>query len=100
MRVARPQESGPDAAPNFHPGLRTNRASRLAFRHPGGPADWLEEACEVIRSLWTAQRTSFDGRHYQLTEAVTEPKPVQQPHGGRPDDDIDWLVTALAASQN
>ncbi len=43
-------------------------------------ADRLEEACEVIRSLWTQPRTTFDGAHYQLTEAVAEPKPVQQPH--------------------
>jgi F420-dependent oxidoreductase-like protein len=43
-------------------------------------ADWLEEACEVIRSLWTQQRTSFDGKHYKLTGAIAEPKPVQQPH--------------------
>src|SRR5215471_11367163 len=43
-------------------------------------ADWLEEACEVIRSLWTRERTSFDGKHYQLAGAVAEPKPVQQPH--------------------
>jgi F420-dependent oxidoreductase-like protein len=43
-------------------------------------ADWLEEACEVIRSLWTQQRTSFDGTHYKLAGAIAEPKPVQQPH--------------------
>jgi len=43
-------------------------------------ADRLEEACEVIRSLWTQQRTSFDGTHYKLIGAVAEPKPVQQPH--------------------
>ena len=43
-------------------------------------ANWLEEACQVIRSLWTEQRTSFDGEHYKLTGAISEPKPVQQPH--------------------
>jgi F420-dependent oxidoreductase-like protein len=43
-------------------------------------ADWLEEACEVIRSLWTEQRTTFDGKHYKLTGAIAEPKPVQRPH--------------------
>jgi F420-dependent oxidoreductase-like protein len=43
-------------------------------------ANWLEEACQVIRSLWTEQRTSFDGEHYKLTGAIAEPKPVQQPH--------------------
>ena len=52
----------------------------LPFGTAGNRADWLEEACEVIRSLWTQQRTSFDGTHYKLTDALAEPKPVQRPH--------------------
>jgi F420-dependent oxidoreductase-like protein len=52
----------------------------LPFGTARNRADWLEEACEVIRSLWTQQRTSFDGSHYKLTDAVAEPKPVQRPH--------------------
>jgi F420-dependent oxidoreductase-like protein len=52
----------------------------LPFGTAGDRADRLEEACQVIRSLWTQALTSFAGRHYQLTDAVAEPKPVQQPH--------------------
>jgi F420-dependent oxidoreductase-like protein len=52
----------------------------LPFGTKGDRADWLEEACQVIRSLWTEQRTSFQGDHYELTGAIAEPKPVQQPH--------------------
>jgi F420-dependent oxidoreductase-like protein len=52
----------------------------LPFGTKGDRADWLEEACEVIRSLWTQQRTSFDGTHYQLSGAIAEPKPAQQPY--------------------
>jgi F420-dependent oxidoreductase-like protein len=52
----------------------------LPFGTRGDRADWLEEACEVIRSLWTRERTSFEGKHYQLAGAVAEPKPVQQPY--------------------
>jgi len=40
----------------------------------------LEEACQIIRSLWTASRTTFDGRYYRLREAIAEPKPIQKPH--------------------
>jgi len=43
-------------------------------------ADRLEEALPIIRSLWTQPRTTFTGKHYQLAEAVAEPKPVQTPH--------------------
>ena len=52
----------------------------LPFGTAGDRADRLEEACQVIRSLWTQQRASFAGQHYQLTGAVAEPKPVQQPY--------------------
>jgi F420-dependent oxidoreductase-like protein len=40
----------------------------------------LDEACEVIRSLWTQQRSNFSGRYYQLSNAPLDPKPVQKPH--------------------
>jgi F420-dependent oxidoreductase-like protein len=52
----------------------------LPFGTAGDRADRLEEACQVIRSLWTQARASFAGQYYQLTGAVAEPKPVQQPH--------------------
>jgi F420-dependent oxidoreductase-like protein len=39
--------------------------------------DHLEEACEVITSMVNNPTTNFDGRHYQLTDAPCEPKPVR-----------------------
>jgi F420-dependent oxidoreductase-like protein len=41
--------------------------------------DILEETAEILRSLWTAERTTFDGRHFHLVDASCEPKPVQRP---------------------
>ena len=40
----------------------------------------LDEACTVIRSLWTERRSNFEGRYYQLFDAPLDPKPVQKPH--------------------
>ena len=40
----------------------------------------LDEACQVIRSLWTQRRSNFKGRYYQLSDAPLDPKPVQKPH--------------------
>jgi F420-dependent oxidoreductase-like protein len=40
----------------------------------------LDEACEVIKSLWTQRRSDFKGRYYQLADAPLDPKPVQKPH--------------------
>jgi len=40
----------------------------------------LDEACTVIRLLWTERRSNFNGRYYQLADAPLDPKPVQKPH--------------------
>src|SRR5207244_936733 len=40
----------------------------------------LDEACQVMKSLWTQHRSQFTGRYYQLSDAPLEPKPVQTPH--------------------
>jgi F420-dependent oxidoreductase-like protein len=40
----------------------------------------LGEALTVCRKLWTEERSSFDGRYYTLTDAVSNPKPLQRPH--------------------
>ena len=52
----------------------------LPFGSAGDRADRLAEALPIIRSLWTRPRTTFEGKHYHLTDAVAEPKPVQSPH--------------------
>ena len=40
----------------------------------------LEEAVQIIKSLWTEEVTNFKGRYYRLKEAYNYPKPVQRPH--------------------
>jgi F420-dependent oxidoreductase-like protein len=40
----------------------------------------LDEACQVLKALWTQERATFSGRHYTLSEAIAEPKPLQKPH--------------------
>ncbi|MFW6090460.1 MAG: LLM class F420-dependent oxidoreductase [Actinomycetota bacterium] len=52
----------------------------LEFGTVGDRMDRLDEACRIIRSLWTEPRTTFEGRHYRIADAVAEPKPVQRPH--------------------
>jgi alkanesulfonate monooxygenase SsuD/methylene tetrahydromethanopterin reductase-like flavin-dependent oxidoreductase (luciferase family) len=41
--------------------------------------DRFEEACQVLRGLLREPRTTVDGAHYRVTDAVSEPKPVQDP---------------------
>jgi alkanesulfonate monooxygenase SsuD/methylene tetrahydromethanopterin reductase-like flavin-dependent oxidoreductase (luciferase family) len=40
----------------------------------------LAETCQLVKRLWSEDKPfDFDGRCYQLTGAVCEPKPVQRP---------------------
>ncbi|MEE8466260.1 MAG: LLM class flavin-dependent oxidoreductase [Dehalococcoidia bacterium] len=39
-----------------------------------------DECLEVMRKLWTGERVTFSGRHFQLTDAMINPTPVQQPN--------------------
>jgi alkanesulfonate monooxygenase SsuD/methylene tetrahydromethanopterin reductase-like flavin-dependent oxidoreductase (luciferase family) len=40
----------------------------------------LDEACAVLKALWSDGQATFDGRYYQLADAIAEPKPIQRPH--------------------
>ena len=51
----------------------------LEFGTVGQRIARLKEALQVIRSLWTEAQTDFDGKYYQLKEALSNPKPVQKP---------------------
>ena len=50
------------------------------FSTAGGRARRLVEAVEVIKLLFTQERTTFTGKYYNLKNAPFEPKAVQKPH--------------------
>jgi F420-dependent oxidoreductase-like protein len=52
----------------------------LEFGTVGQRIARLEEACRILKALWTEERTSFEGVYYRVTDAIANPKPVQQPH--------------------
>lgn len=41
---------------------------------------WLSESLQIIKSLFTEERTNFEGRYYHFKDAIANPKPVQKPH--------------------
>ena len=55
-----------------------HRKYGLEFSTVGGRLSRLEEACQVIKALFTEESASFAGAHYQLSEAPLSPKPRQQ----------------------
>ena len=50
----------------------------IPFPRIGVRMDMLDEACRIMRSLWTQETTTFEGKHYHLKDARLEPKPVQE----------------------
>lgn len=53
----------------------------LSYDRPGVRIGRLEEALQIIRSMWTQKSTSFEGRYYQVTEI---PQAAELPEGERP----------------
>lgn len=47
------------------------------FPPVGQRVDMLREALKIITQLETQERTTFDGAHYHVRDAIFEPKPVQ-----------------------
>jgi alkanesulfonate monooxygenase SsuD/methylene tetrahydromethanopterin reductase-like flavin-dependent oxidoreductase (luciferase family) len=40
----------------------------------------LSESLQIIKSLFTEERTNFAGRYYRMTDAIANPKPIQKPY--------------------
>jgi probable F420-dependent oxidoreductase len=66
------------------------REAGLAYDPPRVRIERLDEALQIIRSMWERERTSFEGRHYRITEIAQAAKlaPGERPRvliggGGR-----------------
>jgi alkanesulfonate monooxygenase SsuD/methylene tetrahydromethanopterin reductase-like flavin-dependent oxidoreductase (luciferase family) len=55
------------------------RAYGYAFPPARTRVEQLDEALHVIKALWTQERATFAGTHYQIREARCEPKPDPMP---------------------
>ena len=74
-------------------------AAGMPFERGGRRIERLEEAVTVLRALFSGERFSFSGRHYQIDGLQSFPVPKQRPHpplllagGGR-------RILSLAARQ-
>ncbi len=53
----------------------------MSYDRPGIRIERLDEALQIIRSMWTREATSFDGKHYRIRD-VARAAPL--PEGVRP----------------
>jgi probable F420-dependent oxidoreductase len=59
--------------------INEHHAYGIDLEAPGTRVSRFEEAIQVIRSLLTEDRTDFHGDFYDITDAPSNPKPVQEP---------------------
>jgi F420-dependent oxidoreductase-like protein len=57
-----------------------HRAYGMDFYTTRERLERLDEACRVLKALWTETRANYKGRFYRLDDAPLMPKPVQKPH--------------------
>lgn len=55
------------------------RGSGISFGPPGERVTRVEESVQILKGLFSGDPVTFDGRFYQLSDAVCTPSPVQKP---------------------
>jgi F420-dependent oxidoreductase-like protein len=62
-------------------GWNEDEHRRYGFDFPSAAerVDRLEEAVQILHSLMTQTRTTFEGHYYRLVDAPLEPGPIQRP---------------------
>jgi F420-dependent oxidoreductase-like protein len=56
-----------------------HRQYGVPFPPIGVRMDMLEEACRIVRALWTQERATVVGEQFAVRDALAEPKPLQDP---------------------
>lgn len=59
--------------------VNEHQAYGIEFSTVKGRLERLEEACQVIKRLFTEEKADFNGKYYTLSGASLEPKPLQKP---------------------
>ena len=49
------------------------------FPKPSVRLGELDEAIQIMRSMWTDEQATFTGRYYSIDGAICQPKPIQDP---------------------
>jgi uncharacterized protein (TIGR02118 family) len=77
----------------------------IDFKTLRGRLQALDESCQIVTGMFTQDKTSFDGKHYKVADAVCNPKPLQKPRipimiGGRGEKSLLKIVAKHADMWN
>jgi F420-dependent oxidoreductase-like protein len=56
-----------------------HRQYGIPFPRIGVRMDMLDEACRIVKALWTQETATVAGEHFSVQDARCEPKPLQSP---------------------
>jgi len=56
-----------------------HRSFGIDFKTVGGRLAALDESCQILKGMFTHERTTLQGKHYDVNDAVLNPKPIQKP---------------------
>jgi probable F420-dependent oxidoreductase len=59
--------------------VNEHRAYGIELEPPGKRVSRFEESIQIVRSMLSADATTFHGAYYDITDAPCDPKPVQSP---------------------
>jgi len=56
------------------------RAYGYPFPSPDTRIRQLNDSLEIAKRMWTEERATYEGKYYNVRDAMCSPKPVQKPH--------------------
>ncbi len=59
--------------------INEHHAYGIELQEPGPRVTRFDEAIQIVRSLLANDRTDFHGEYYDITDAPSDPKPMQSP---------------------
>jgi alkanesulfonate monooxygenase SsuD/methylene tetrahydromethanopterin reductase-like flavin-dependent oxidoreductase (luciferase family) len=82
-----------------------HRSFGIEFKTVRRRLEALDESCQIIKEMFTQDRTTVEGKHYHVVDAVCNPKPLQKPHiplmiGGRGEKSLLKIVAKHANMWN
>ncbi|HEY6299276.1 MAG TPA: LLM class flavin-dependent oxidoreductase [Candidatus Binatus sp.] len=55
-----------------------HRSLGFDFKTVGGRLQALDESCQIIKGMFTQEKTTLKGKHYNVVDAICNPKPIQK----------------------
>ena len=82
-----------------------HRSFGFDFKTIRGRLEALDESCQIVKSMFTEDKTTLKGKHYNVVDAVCNPKPLQKPRipimiGGRGEKSLLKIVAKHADMWN